>query len=96
MLDRPSAKAIEAIEPSPSGGKCGKSDSSEVSSGTSVVYLRAASFGGSVGLSRSSSELMRSKSSIDKPPRRFGVKSVSIIAEQPTDEANTHRSNRLT
>ena len=41
-------------------------------------------------------DVLRSKSSIDKPPRRFGLKAISIIAEQPTDEANKHRSNRLT
>src|SRR5215469_3021843 len=34
--------------------------------GISVVFSRAASFGWSVGLSRSSSDLLRAKSSIDK------------------------------
>jgi hypothetical protein len=47
MLDRSSAKGIEAIEPSlPSGGKRGKIDSSEMGLGVRSVFLRAASFGG--------------------------------------------------
>jgi hypothetical protein len=63
MLDRPSAKGIEAIEPSlPFRRKRGKIDS-KIGLGVSVVFLMAAPSGGPVGLSSSSKALVRSSSS---------------------------------
>jgi hypothetical protein len=61
MLDRPSAKGIEAIEPSlPLRRQSGKIDSSKMEFGVSVVFLRAAPFCGSVGLNISYTRLVRS------------------------------------
>src|SRR5262249_30244234 len=51
----------------PSGGKRGKIDSKEMGRGVSVVFLRSASFGGSVGLNISFHALLKSSSSIDNP-----------------------------
>ena len=61
MLDCPSAKRIEAVEPSlPSSGKRGKIDSTKIEFGASVALLRCSSFCGSVGPNISCTQFVRS------------------------------------
>src|SRR6516165_6227811 len=70
---------------SPSGGKRGKIDSSEMGFGASAMFLRDLSFDGSIGLSSSSNCLMRSRSSVDNP-----------VTGSPNRPAHTcHRENPI-